>query len=281
MEILIVVAIIAILVTISIPTFTNQLEKSREAANLANVRSAYAEVLSKTLLGDQDLDKVECLVPLKQKVDGFQGVTNPNIGGITQDNQTQWRGTPQGGGNCLVYCDIENGIILDWYGGSYGRPTSPFKNIETQVGSRTTNPGDILNGGNTTRLSSAQLARLRSGKKYQATFKLPADLTEKETELLKGCTISVGTLLFPDSKGMGKVDDANDSKWQHFRNGEQSLTISGITATDTNKYLGINLKITSPNRNDLDFSNNQNAEVGKILKRIMQNAEITEVRDNK
>ena len=44
-ELLIVVAIIAVLVAIAIPVFTNQLEKSREATDAANIRSAYAESL--------------------------------------------------------------------------------------------------------------------------------------------------------------------------------------------------------------------------------------------
>ena len=44
-ELLIVVAIIAVLVAIAIPVFTAQLEKSREATDLANVRSAYAQVM--------------------------------------------------------------------------------------------------------------------------------------------------------------------------------------------------------------------------------------------
>ena len=45
MEMLIVVAIIAILVAIAIPTFTAQLEKAREAADIANIRSAYSEAM--------------------------------------------------------------------------------------------------------------------------------------------------------------------------------------------------------------------------------------------
>ena len=45
-ELLIVVAIIAVLVAIAIPVFTSQLEKSREATDLSNVRSAYAEVMA-------------------------------------------------------------------------------------------------------------------------------------------------------------------------------------------------------------------------------------------
>ena len=41
-ELLVVVAIIGVLVAISIPIFTSQLEKSREAVDLANLRAAYA-----------------------------------------------------------------------------------------------------------------------------------------------------------------------------------------------------------------------------------------------
>ena len=44
-ELLIVVAIIAVLTAIAIPVFTGQLEKSREATDLANVRAAYAQVM--------------------------------------------------------------------------------------------------------------------------------------------------------------------------------------------------------------------------------------------
>lgn len=44
-ELLIVVAIIGVLVAISIPIFSKQLEKSRDAASIANIRSAYAEAM--------------------------------------------------------------------------------------------------------------------------------------------------------------------------------------------------------------------------------------------
>ena len=45
MEMLIVVAIIAILIAIAIPVFGAQLEKAREATDAANIRAAYAEVM--------------------------------------------------------------------------------------------------------------------------------------------------------------------------------------------------------------------------------------------
>ena len=53
-ELLIVVAIIAVLVAIGIPIFTSQLEKSREAVDLSDVRSAYAEASAAALTGSSD-----------------------------------------------------------------------------------------------------------------------------------------------------------------------------------------------------------------------------------
>ena len=44
-ELLIVVAIIAVLVAIGIPIFTSLLEKSREAADAANIREQYENVM--------------------------------------------------------------------------------------------------------------------------------------------------------------------------------------------------------------------------------------------
>ena len=50
-ELLIVVAIIAVLTAIAIPVFTSQLEKSRQAVDEANCRSAYGEAMA-TYLSD-------------------------------------------------------------------------------------------------------------------------------------------------------------------------------------------------------------------------------------
>jgi type IV pilus assembly protein PilA len=51
-ELLIVVAIIAVLVAISIPVFTAQLEKAREATDAANLRAAYAEMMADALTNE-------------------------------------------------------------------------------------------------------------------------------------------------------------------------------------------------------------------------------------
>lgn len=42
-ELLVVVAIIAVLVAISIPIFSSQLEKAKDSVSVANIRAAYAE----------------------------------------------------------------------------------------------------------------------------------------------------------------------------------------------------------------------------------------------
>ena len=79
-ELLIVVAIIAVLVAISIPIFTSQLEKSREATDAANIRSAYAEVVV-AALGDSETD-VTANVDKVQKVDGWASTNIENIAGV-------------------------------------------------------------------------------------------------------------------------------------------------------------------------------------------------------
>jgi type IV pilus assembly protein PilA len=51
-ELLIVVAIIAVLVAISIPVFTSQLEKARESTDEANIRAIYAELSAAVITED-------------------------------------------------------------------------------------------------------------------------------------------------------------------------------------------------------------------------------------
>ena len=51
-ELLVVVAIIGVLVAISIPIFTSQLEKANQATDAANIRAAYAEAAAGALMND-------------------------------------------------------------------------------------------------------------------------------------------------------------------------------------------------------------------------------------
>lgn len=54
-ELLIVVAIIAVLVVVSVPIFSSKLEKAREAADVANMRAAKAAAASMYLSGEMTL----------------------------------------------------------------------------------------------------------------------------------------------------------------------------------------------------------------------------------
>ena len=74
MEMLIVVAIIAVLVTIAVPIFTNQLENSREATDAANIRSSYAEVVASALTNPDE----SCSATVK-KVQVQPKWTNPSL----------------------------------------------------------------------------------------------------------------------------------------------------------------------------------------------------------
>lgn len=52
-ELLVVVAIIAVLVAVAIPVFSGQLEKSRESTDAANIRSSYAELMAAVISDDK------------------------------------------------------------------------------------------------------------------------------------------------------------------------------------------------------------------------------------
>lgn len=81
-ELLIVVAIIGVLVAISIPIFTSQLEKSREATDAANLRSAYAEVMAAGLGEDTAHYSMDVATKQGDKT-GWVDDKAPEIGGIT------------------------------------------------------------------------------------------------------------------------------------------------------------------------------------------------------
>ena len=119
MELLIVLAIVSVLVAIAIPVFAKQIEKSREAADLANVRSAYAELMVKVLAEE---NPVPVMVGLKQKEAGWQTKLPITVGGVTFNGTktANWIGTPIGGGTCVVSYDRDKGAIFTWGGNTGG-----------------------------------------------------------------------------------------------------------------------------------------------------------------
>lgn len=119
-ELLITVAIIGVLVAILIPVFASQMEKSREATDLSNVRAAYAEVMAEAIT--ENMEYQVKTVPLKQKKDDWQSADSVTIGGIThakgEEDTDHWKGIPRAGGKCTVSFDSKKGILFDWTGGS-------------------------------------------------------------------------------------------------------------------------------------------------------------------
>ena len=117
MEMLIVIALIAVLIAIAIPVFASQLEKSREATDLANVRAAYAQVSTEAQLGNFE---ATVTVDLKQKQADWQSVDPVNIGGIVhykdQGDTDNWKGVASPNGTCVVSYSADRGIILTWNG---------------------------------------------------------------------------------------------------------------------------------------------------------------------
>ncbi|MCI6744986.1 MAG: hypothetical protein MR580_01280 [Anaerolactibacter massiliensis] len=99
-----------VLVAISIPIFTSQLEKSREATDAANIRSAYAEVQATALTEETNLKKGDtdlftfsvtgsgagsyiysAEITLTQKQADWQGTT-PDIAGLKTDSKPSVNG---------------------------------------------------------------------------------------------------------------------------------------------------------------------------------------------
>ena len=120
-ELLIVVAIIGVLVAISIPIFTSQLEKSREATDAANIRSHYAEVMAEAISSGQNVDgkTLYGAVPLKQTTDGWSSDSVKNNLESVYGGHIEGTG-PTAGGTAWVEFNAADGYPILHYEGSGG-----------------------------------------------------------------------------------------------------------------------------------------------------------------
>ncbi len=126
MELLIVVAIIVALVAIAIPVFQGKLEKAREATDLANVRAAYAEMMTKVI--EKEGKPARITVELKQTTKDWQTSLPLTIGGVTYNGKetANWIGTPEKDGVCILSYNEQTGVVFTW--------KKPSGNISDVVG---------------------------------------------------------------------------------------------------------------------------------------------------
>lgn len=135
LELLIVVAIIGVLVAVAVPLLTNNLERSRESTDLANVRSAAARVVSAAMVGGGEDVKSEAAgsyyvdVALEQSVADWQSELPSSLAGVSSDNTTQWIGAPRAGGTCRVKC-LDEVLYLYWNGATL----AAIDGVEQQMG---------------------------------------------------------------------------------------------------------------------------------------------------
>ena len=137
-ELLIVVEIIEVLEAVEIHELGRQLEKSREAADLANVRAAYAKVLTEANMG---IYNEPVTVKLKQKQYDWQSADVITIGGIShlvkEGDTENWIGIPGANGECQISFDQKKGTKFVWSGdgtsasNSYDMSENFFKTLES------------------------------------------------------------------------------------------------------------------------------------------------------
>lgn len=260
-ELLIVVAIIGVLVAISIPIFSSQLEKSREATDLANVRSAYAEVMAAAITGDgtatyngQIIKKGELYsveVDLKQKPGWTMDKNQLNIADCTYANggmindpgsecEIRYNPNPAEGKNSLTF-NWDGGVFRYREMGSYDFATwSPSGNLAfTDVKYQ--------------RMSTKTLITLDPNKTYTVSFNLPDGYTGDYK-------VQMGTQLYWND---GTTKRNNDSGWLKDDKciGSNSNTTVTCEIKTANAYtdFGANFRILDKDNNQVDLKNNSDA----------------------
>lgn len=269
-ELLIVVAVIAVLVAISIPIFTSQLEKSREATDLANVRAAYAHVMAAAIIEDETAvykgapiyyaedsatggkDMYVAVVPLKQKKDGWN-ISNGElvVGGVSQID-TNWVNEPKADASCTVYYSmnpymvdgvyIESGVALDWGGEAKGSSNSEDDSLISNIlglGESLIRSGWVW--GNVT-IDGVKVAKTTGSDKEEANrislTTTPIALSEgAEVEIDTKDGYSSGYYLLKYKPGYG-YEVVTDSGW---KNGKVNFTVPS-SADGEFYYLVTNMK---------------------------------------
>ena len=138
-ELVVVVAILAILVGLLAPSYTKYVERSRESTDLANVRTEYGEMMADINLDGKDPEEAKRTVQLKQKIDDWQSAKTITIAGIShtvgEDDTDNWKGIPVANGTCEISLNDDNSVRFTWSGGNEsGGKKYPFAMNENLMG---------------------------------------------------------------------------------------------------------------------------------------------------
>ena len=292
-ELLIVLAIIGVLVAISIPIFTNQLEKSREAVDLANVRAAYAKVMSEATLSE-NVESVT--VELTQKKDDFQTEGDISIGGITKANEQQWRGKyPHAGGSANVSYDSRYGVVINWSGrtviatvgtksgywnGETGKIALSTDSISTYNSDRTDGRYE-LESGKTYTISCTYSAEWENNRGLLAS----AILLYNESNQCIMDTGSTKLLTQETELKNGKSNQENCGSYQYKKNKDGTYTYTAtFTAPEATSeggkcylamnFFGRNLNSASGSQSLSNFMNEE--QIKNVQKQIQQSFTVEE-----
>ena len=132
-ELLIASVIMGILAAILVPTLLQYIERSHETIDITNVREAYLEVRTASMI--DGAAGVSRTVKLEQKRDDWQSFNPVTIAGIkhyTWEGDTDhWKGVPTANGECEITYTPSTGIVFYWKGGEVN--TNPKINFNEDL----------------------------------------------------------------------------------------------------------------------------------------------------
>ena len=119
-ELIIAITIVGILAAVIVPSLLGYIEQSHETIDIVNVRSAYLEVRTASMV--DNTSSVTKTVRLEQKRDDWQSVDPVAIAGIKhykrEGDTDHWKGVPTANGECEITYTPSTGIVFYWKGKS-------------------------------------------------------------------------------------------------------------------------------------------------------------------
>lgn len=117
-ELIIAITIVGILAAVIVPSLLGYIEQSHETIDIVNVRSAYLEVRTASMV--DNTSSVSKTVRLEQKRDDWQSVDPVAIAGIKhykrEGDTDHWKGVPTANGECEITYTPSAGIVFYWKG---------------------------------------------------------------------------------------------------------------------------------------------------------------------